>query len=101
MCVWPVVETAKDGGTRMRNDWAVVVAPPGILLQPGSPLLLTTAWDIGAEDRDLFETQLLNVAVRLSEDQRTSWGSALHQIGRVYWVVDPDPSQEGQDARKT
>ena len=92
LCTWPTVEATADGeGTKMRNAAALVVAPPGELLRSGACLLLGTAWDLGAKEeaRDLFATQLDTAGLRLSEAQRLTWGPAMHEVGKVYWCVDP------------
>jgi hypothetical protein len=55
---WPVVEAVGLDGTRMRNEAALVVAAPGAILMAGATVMLTLARDLGAEDADLYPTQL-------------------------------------------
>ncbi len=84
----------------MRQEYGLVVAPPGVLLYSGAELLLTTARDLGAEDRDLFGCRLETSALLLNEKQREAWGPSLHSIGRVYWMTVPEPPAKPKKPRK-
>lgn len=89
LCTWPVVE-----GSVFSVEAALVVAGPGEVLMAGATLLLASAWDLEAEDRDLFATRLEGSSLLVNEVQRCGWGPSLHQINRVYWSVLPGGGEE-------
>jgi hypothetical protein len=100
LCQWPVVEAVGEDGTRMRNDWALVVASPKAILLPGAQLTLKSAWDLEDDCCDVFCCELSTNALRLNEEQRCIWGPALHQIGRVYWMVETEQEEKPAKPKK-
>ena len=75
-------EARRRGWHRPATETALVVARPRDVLLPGATLMLASAWDLEAEDRDLFATQLQGNALLLNEAQRLAWGPSLHQVNR-------------------
>lgn len=101
LTLWPA--PVRADGVHVRADARLLVAPRGVLLQPGDVRGLVSSVDLGRDldgtTRGLFVTRLPGDCLLLSEDQRREWGRAMHASGRVLVVLEPD-SEAPQRGRK-
>jgi hypothetical protein len=84
---WPNAENPNP-----RPFVALLVTPPGLLIQRGDQRALVSCWDLGREldatRLGLFVTQLPCDSLLLSEAQREAWGRPMAAMGRVFRVLE-------------
>jgi len=90
-----------DAGSRieLRTEAALVVAPAGVILQPGLKVMLIQAADITSEDRDVMVHEIERQPLLISEKQRRHWGMGMALKQRVFYVYAPDLDNQGPKKR--
>lgn len=96
---WPLSEPGEDGGLHFAADAVLIVAPEGMVLQPGTAACLVRAADLDDDDAACLSTRLSGDCLLLSEAQRQAWGTGMHLRGRVFWCVDLKARKKRKGAR--
>ena len=87
------VPADEDNATRVKltHEAALIVAPVGVVLQPGMVIMLIQAEDrTKPEDRDMMVHQVARQPLLISERQRLRWGPGMAVKQRVLYVFAPD-----------
>lgn len=93
------IPTDRNNRVELRREAALVVAPAGVILQPGMTVMLIHAADRASEDRDMMVHQIQRQPLLVSEAQRQHWGMGMALKQRVFYIYAPDLELPGAKRR--